>query len=243
MSIPRPVSSSHSRCTLVGCKSTARRSSCDTSVTTHCLFAGSGRTCNKDTGSEGDTLEGWRQWGCKHVQQGEGAGWATMQCWAKAELYDVEQWYKGAEQWRRISQVDSLGTVPYIWIGLYTYRFVHEPWSVRCTSLIIDGAITYHPIGCCASWETVERPWESPKMSGPVRGLELLTTGIIVPNKEWNRSSFLIRLYGFVPLHPLLLWTPVYPCRVIFDRSRFSDWSIPVQPLGVGHPPRGYRIL
>ena len=80
-------------------------------------------------------------------------------------------------------------------------------------------------------------------MSGPVGGLELLTTGTIVPNKEWDRSSFLIRLYGFVPLHLLLSWMFVYPYRVIFDGSRSSDWSIPVQPLGVGRPPRGYRIL
>ena len=80
-------------------------------------------------------------------------------------------------------------------------------------------------------------------MSGPVREFELLTAGTIVLNKEWDRSSFLIRLYGFVPLHPLLLWMFVYPCKVIFDGSRSSDWSIPVQPLGVGHPPRGYRIL
>ena len=80
-------------------------------------------------------------------------------------------------------------------------------------------------------------------MSGPVRRLVLLTTGVAVPNKEWVSSSFLIRLYGFVPLHPLLLWTFIYPYRVIFDGSRSSDWSIPVQPLGVGRPPRGYRIL
>ena len=78
---------------------------------------------------------------------------------------------------------------------------------------------------------------------GPVRGLELLTTGIIVPNKEWVSSLFLIRLYGFVPLHPLLLWTFIYPFRVIFDGSRPFDWSIPVQPLGIGRVPRGYRIL
>ena len=80
-------------------------------------------------------------------------------------------------------------------------------------------------------------------MSGPIGGLELLAAGTIVPNKEWDRSSFLIRLYGFVPLHLLLLWTLVYPYRVIFDGSHFSDWPIPVQPLGVGRPPRGYRIL
>jgi hypothetical protein len=80
-------------------------------------------------------------------------------------------------------------------------------------------------------------------MSGPVRGLELLTAGIVIPNKEWDQSSFLIRLYGFVPLHLLLLWTLVYPYRVIFDESRSSDWSTPVHPLGIGRPPRGYRIL
>ena len=65
-------------------------------------------------------------------------------------------------------------------------------------------------------------------MSGPIGGLELLTTGTAVPDKEWDRSSFLIRLYGFVPLHPLLLWTLVYPYRVIFDGFCSSDWSIPV---------------
>ena len=80
-------------------------------------------------------------------------------------------------------------------------------------------------------------------MSGPIGGLELLTAGTIVPNKEWDRSFFLIRLYGFMPLHSLLLWMLVYPYRVIFDGSRSFDWSIPVQPLGVGCPPRGYRIL
>ena len=80
-------------------------------------------------------------------------------------------------------------------------------------------------------------------MSGPIRGLGLPTAGTFVPNKEWDRSSFPIRLYGFVPLHPLLLWTLVYPYRVIFDGSCFSDWPMPVQPLGVGRPPRGYRIL
>ena len=37
-----------------------------------------------------------------------------------------------------------------------------------------------------------------------MEGLELLIVGTIVPNKEWDQSSFLIRLYGFVPLHPLL---------------------------------------
>ena len=124
--------------------------------------------------------------------------------------------------------MDSLGTVSYIWIGLYTYRYAHGPWSVRSTSLIIDGIIAYHPIGCRASWESVERPWESPEMSGPVRGLGLLTMGNIIPNKEWDRSPFLTRLYGFVLLHPLLLWTLIYPYRVIFDGSRSSDWSIPV---------------
>ena len=70
-------------------------------------------------------------------------------------------------------------------------------------------------MGYRALWEPVEQPWESPEMSGPIRGLELLTTGIAVPNKEWDRPPFLIRLYGFVPLHPLLLWTLVYPYRVI----------------------------
>ena len=166
-----------------------------------------------------------------------------MQCWAKAELYNVEQWYKGAEQWRRISQVDSLGTVLYIWVCLYTYRFAHGPWSVRCTSLIIDGVIAYHPMGWHALWESMEWPWESSEMSGPIGGLELPAAGITVPNTEWVWFSFLIRLYGFVPLHPLLLWTLVYPYRVIFDGSCSSDWLIAVQPLGVGHVPRGYRIL
>ena len=99
------------------------------------------------------------------------------------------------------------------------------------------------PIGCRASWESVEQPWESPEMSGPIGGLGLLAAGTAVPNKEWDQPSFLIRLYGFMPLHPLLLWMLVYPYRVIFDGSRSSDWSIPVQPLGVGRPPRGYRIL
>ena len=80
-------------------------------------------------------------------------------------------------------------------------------------------------------------------MPGPIRGLELLIAGIIVPNKEWVLSLFLIRLYGFVPLHPLLLWMLVYPYRVIFDGSHSPDWLMAVQPLGVGHAPRGYRIL
>ena len=80
-------------------------------------------------------------------------------------------------------------------------------------------------------------------MPGPVERLELLTVGTIVPNKEWVPSLFLIRLSGFVSLHPLHLWTFIYPYRVIFDESRSSDWSISVQPLGIGHAPRGYRIL
>ena len=80
-------------------------------------------------------------------------------------------------------------------------------------------------------------------MSGPIGGLELPTAGTAVPNKGWDRSSFLIRLYEFVPLHPLFSWILVYPYGVIFDGSRSSDWPIPVQPLGVGRPPRGYRIL
>ena len=80
-------------------------------------------------------------------------------------------------------------------------------------------------------------------MPGPIGGLELLVMGTTVPNKEWVPSSFLIRLYGFVPLHPLLLWTLIYPYGVIFDGSHSSDWLIAVQPLGVGHAPRGYRIL
>ena len=124
--------------------------------------------------------------------------------------------------------MDSLGTVSYIWVGLYTYSFAHGPWSVCCISLIINGAIAYHPIGCRASWESVERLWESPEMSGPVGGLELLTAGTIIPNKEWDRSFFLIRLYGFVPFHPLLLWTLIYPYRVIFNGARSSDWLMPV---------------
>ena len=37
------------------------------------------------------------------------------------------------------------------------------------------------------------------------------TVGVIVPNKEWDRSSFLIRLYGFVPLHPLLFMDALIP--------------------------------
>ena len=74
----------------------------------------------------------------------------------------------------------------------------------------------------------MERPWESSDMPSPIGGLELLTAGTIVPNKEWVPSPFLIRLYGFVPLHPLLLWTSIYPFRVIFDGSRSSNWSIPV---------------
>ena len=80
-------------------------------------------------------------------------------------------------------------------------------------------------------------------MSSPVGGLGLLAVGTIVPNKEWVPSPFLIRLYGFVPLHPLLLWMFIYPYKVTFDGSCSSDWSIPVQPLGIGHAPRGYRIL
>ena len=80
-------------------------------------------------------------------------------------------------------------------------------------------------------------------MPGPIGGLGLLTTGTILPNKEWVLSPVLIRLYGVVPLHLLLLWTLIYPYRVIFDESRSSDWSIPVQPVGVGRAPREYRIL
>ena len=80
-------------------------------------------------------------------------------------------------------------------------------------------------------------------MSGQIGRLELPTTGNLFPNKEWVLSSFLIRLYGFVPLHPHLLWTLICPYRVTFDGSRSSDWLTPVQPLGVGHAPRGYRIL
>ena len=82
--------------------------------------------------------------------------------------------------------MDSLGTVSYIWACLYTYGSAHGPWSVRCTWLNINGAIPNRPIGSRASWESVERPWESPEMSGPVRGLELLTAGIFIPNKEWD---------------------------------------------------------
>ena len=69
-------------------------------------------------------------------------------------------------------------------------------------------------------------------MSSPMGGLELLVMGTSIPNKEWDQPSFLIRLYGFVPLHPLLLQTLIYPYRVIFDGSCSSDWSILVQPLG-----------
>ena len=80
-------------------------------------------------------------------------------------------------------------------------------------------------------------------MSGQIRRVELPTAGNLFPNKEWVPSFFLIRLYGFAPLHPLLLWTFIYPYRVIFNGSRPSDWLMPVQPLGVGRVPRGYRIL
>ena len=69
-------------------------------------------------------------------------------------------------------------------------------------------------------------------MSGPMEGLKLLVAGIFVPNKEWVQSPFLIKLYGFAPLHLLLLWMFIYPFRVIFDGSCPSDWSILVQPLG-----------
>ena len=55
---------------------------------------------------------------------------------------------------------------------------------MHLTYLIIDGTISNRPIGCCARWESMKRPWESSEMSGPVRGLELLTAGIIIPNKE-----------------------------------------------------------
>ena len=61
----------------------------------------------------------------------------------------------------------------------------------------------------------MEQPWESPEMSGPIRELRLLVAGTAVPNKEWDRSFFLIRLYGFMPLRPLLLWTLVYPYSVM----------------------------
>ena len=54
------------------------------------LIVGSGHTCNKDMGSEGNTLGECWQWGCKCVQLRGGWGGATMQCWAKAELYNVE---------------------------------------------------------------------------------------------------------------------------------------------------------
>ena len=69
-------------------------------------------------------------------------------------------------------------------------------------------------------------------MSDPVEGLELLTVGIIIPKEEWVQTPFLIRLYGFAPLHPLLLWTFIYPYEVTFDSSPSSDWSTLVQPLG-----------
>ena len=82
--------------------------------------------------------------------------------------------------------MDSLGTVSYIWVGLYTCRFAHGPWSVRCTLLIIDGVIAYHPIRCRALWESVERPWESPEMSGPMGEVGLWTAGTIVPDKGWD---------------------------------------------------------
>ena len=86
--------------------------------------------------------------------------------------------------------MDSLGTVLYIWAGLYTYKSVHGPWSVRNTWLIIDGTISYHPIKCHALWESVEQLWESFDMSGPTGRLELPTMGIIIPNKEWVRALF-----------------------------------------------------
>ena len=41
-------------------------------------------------------------------------------------------------------------------------------------------------------------------MPGPIRGLELLIAGTIIPNKEWVLSPFLIRLYGFMLVLPLL---------------------------------------
>ena len=69
-------------------------------------------------------------------------------------------------------------------------------------------------------------------MPSPIGGLELLTTGTIIPNKGWVQSFFQISLYGFAPLGPLLLWMFNYPYKVIFNGSHPSDWSIPVQPLG-----------
>ena len=76
-------------------------------------------------------------------------------------------------------------------------------------------------------------------MSGPVRGLELRTAGTAVPNKGWDRSSFLIRLYGFVPLHPLLLWTLVYPSRVLGAHPRGIESYRPLSQLGVLPRDRG----
>ena len=69
-------------------------------------------------------------------------------------------------------------------------------------------------------------------MSDPVEGLELLTAGIIIPKEEWVQTPFLIRLYGFAPLHPLLLWTFINPHDGIFDGSPSFNWSASVQPLG-----------
>ena len=83
---------------------------------------------------------------------------------------------------------------------------MERPWeSPEMSGPNINGTTSNRPIGYRALWESVERPWESPEVSGPVRWVGLLTAGTAVPNKEWDRSSFLIRLYGFVPLHPLLL--------------------------------------
>ena len=66
----------------------------------------------------------------------------------------------------------------------------------------IDGTIFNRPMGCRALWESMKRPWESFEMPGQIEGLELPTVGIIIPNKEWVRAPFLIRLYGFAPPSP-----------------------------------------
>ena len=121
-----------------------------------------------------------------------------MQYWArKAELYSVEQWTRGRVMWENITSGQSGDCLVYLGLLIYIlYGFVHGPWSVRCTSLIIDGIITYHPIGWCASWESVEWLWELSEMSGPILGHVLPTTGTLVLNQEWARDPFLIKAWA-----------------------------------------------
>ena len=143
-----------------------------------------------------------------------------------------------------------------VYLGLLiycTYGSAHGPWSVRCTSLIIDGVIAYCPIGWHASWESMKQPWESFEMSSPILGHDLSTVGDLIPNQEWARDSFLIRAWvectspaPYMDISSIHIWLHLMVSTLLIGRYPYSHWVNGCVPRGLGShrvPPFGTPSL